>query len=142
MRPLLIVTLTAIAISPAQVAAQNVHSQYILPNTGKPANLCQELMSFVQQPDKTNNSNTQPPSLATAVQAPKLGTPAELPSKDAGLPQQKSGISGQVPPGGIGTAGPQGPAQNPTARSGATTNPAPVQQPQPTTPLAAGKPTS
>lgn len=148
MRPLLTVTLMTIVISPIEVAAQNIRSQYMLPSSGKPANICQELRSFVQQPAKTNNSNTQPQSLATAVQAPKLATPAELPSKDAGLPQQKSGISGQVPSGGIGTAGPQGPTQKSAAHSGATANVAPVQQPgqsqsspQPATPVVASMPT-
>ena len=41
---------------------------------GRPANLCQELVAFVHQPDATKKAGEPPPQLATAVSAKKTAT--------------------------------------------------------------------
>lgn len=113
---------------------------------GKPANLCQELLAFVHQPDPSQKADTQPAQLATSVQAPKQGSEESKPSGTAGTPQQTSGQSGQISNAGPGAAGPQGQSQNAAAPSGATANVAPTlrsapqAQGQPAPPAAPAKP--
>ena len=105
-----------------------------------PANICVELSSFFDQTQKAAASQSptsapgtpQPASAgqqqaaasqhggqsgdtATAVEAPSRGG-ASLPSSQ-GESQQTSGMSGPVPAGGPGAAGPQGNAQE-TSKSG------------------------
>ncbi|MER2267248.1 hypothetical protein [Methylobacterium oxalidis] len=106
-------------------------------SAGKPANLCQELLAFVHQPDPAQKADAQPAQLATAVQAPKTGSEESKPSGTAGAPQQTSGQSGQIPNSGPGAAGPQGQSQNAAAPSGATANVAPNPQ---SAPQAQGQP--
>ena len=88
--------------------------------TGPPANLCQELLAFVKQPDPSQGSDAPPPQLATAVSAKKDDTPSAKPGDGAGAAQQASGQSGQITSSGPGAAGPQGDAQNKAAPAGTT----------------------
>jgi hypothetical protein len=88
--------------------------------TGRPANLCQELLAFVKQPDPSQGSDAPPPQLATAVSAKKDDTPSAKPGDGAGAAQQASGQSGQITSSGPGAAGPQGDAQNKAAPAGTT----------------------
>lgn len=104
--------------------------------TGKPADLCQELVAYLKQPNPNQPpaAGTAPagdakadPKLTTAVQAPKSG---EQPPKAAGdgAPTE-SGLTGPVPNKvGQGAPGPQGaeqktgaPAQSPPAPTVAST---------------------
>lgn len=93
--------------------------------TGKPANLCGELVAYLKQP----NPNQSPaaaaapagdakadPKLTTAVQAPKSG---EQPPKAQGNgAPTESGVSGPIPNQvGQGAPGPQG-AEQKTAAPG------------------------
>jgi len=88
--------------------------------SGTPANLCQELVSFVHQPDPSQGSDAPPPQLATAVSAKKDDAPSVKPGDAAGAAQQASGQSGQITSSGPGAAGPQGEAQNKAAPAGTT----------------------
>lgn len=88
--------------------------------SGTPADLCQELVAFVHQPDAASASDATPPKLATAVSAKKPGDPSAKPSPAGGAAQQTSGQSGQITSSGPGAAGPQGEAQNKAAPSGTT----------------------
>ena len=88
--------------------------------TGRPANLCQELLAFVKQPDPSQGSEAPPPQLATAVSAKKDDTPSAKPGDAAGAAQQASGQSGQITSSGPGAAGPQGDAQNKAVPAGTT----------------------
>ncbi|WP_246696929.1 hypothetical protein [Methylobacterium planeticum] len=84
--------------------------------TGKPANICQELVAFVHPPAPAAAPAGSPaPQAATAVQAPAQGQPAPAASSAAGEPQQKSGLSGPVAQTGPGASGPQGDAQKAAA---------------------------
>lgn len=88
--------------------------------SGTPANLCQELVAFVHQPDSSRGSDAPPPQLATAVSAKKDDAPAAKPGDAAGAAQQASGQSGQITSSGPGAAGPQGETQNQAAPAGTT----------------------
>jgi len=88
--------------------------------TGRLANLCQELLAFVKQPDPSQGSDAPPPQLATAVSAKKDDTPSAKPGDAAGAAQQASGQSGQITSSGPGAAGPQGDAQNKAVPAGTT----------------------
>jgi hypothetical protein len=88
--------------------------------SGTPANLCQELVAFVHQPDAARGSDATPAQQSTAVSAKKPGDPSAKPSDASGAAQQTSGQSGQVTSSGPGAAGPQGEAQNKAAPSGTT----------------------
>jgi len=89
--------------------------------SGKPADLCSEVLAFVHPPAPSAPASTpaqaqaataQPPAhAATAVTAPSQNQGASQPSGSAGAPQQSSSISGQVTPSGPGASGPQGAAQ-------------------------------
>ncbi|GEP05791.1 hypothetical protein [Methylobacterium oxalidis] len=80
--------------------------------TGKPANLCQELVTFVHPPAPAPAPAPAAGGQPTpAVQAPSSGQPGGGASAAAGETQQKSGLSGPVTQTGPGAAGPQGAAQ-------------------------------
>ncbi|AWN42024.1 hypothetical protein DK389_17890 [Methylobacterium durans] len=100
--------------------------------SGKPANLCKELVAYVHppapppaaaapagqpaapggQPAAASGQSAAPGGQpAPAVQAPQPGQPSAGASPAAGETQQKSGLSGPVPQSGPGAAGPQGTAQ-------------------------------
>ncbi|MRI56197.1 hypothetical protein D8770_19860 [Methylobacterium sp. DB1607] len=110
--------------------------------SGKPANLCQELVAFVKQPEPANKAATTPAQQATAVSNPSGKTEGGKPS-DGGEPQKTSGLSGAVnetgngPASGKQTANQSGnPAVNPHAKANAEAkNP-----PPPATPAPAPKP--
>ncbi|WP_336489904.1 hypothetical protein [Methylobacterium nigriterrae] len=80
------------------------------PASGRPANLCKELVAFLHPPAPEPGGGGPPPQAATAVQAPAQDKPVPKPA-DAGAPQQQSGQSGPIPNSGPGAAGPQGNAQ-------------------------------
>jgi hypothetical protein len=128
MRPSIVAALMVSVLS-SLAAAQSETPPPNPPSEGKPANLCQELATFVRQPQEAKKADSQPAQLATAVQASKNADQPVKPSDAAGQPQQASGISGQVSSSGSGAAGPQGGTQNTAAPSGATANVAPSQQP-------------
>jgi hypothetical protein len=102
--------LAAISFPPSAALAQ----------AAKPANLCQELLAFVHQPDPALKADAPPPQLATAVSAKKEGSDSVKPSEVGGAPAQNSGQSGQITASGPGAAGPQGDAQNTAAPAGST----------------------
>ncbi|MER2264532.1 hypothetical protein [Methylobacterium oxalidis] len=79
--------------------------------TGKPANLCQELVTFVHPPAPAPAPAPAGGQPTPAVQAPTSGQPSGGASAAAGETQQKSGLSGPVTQTGPGAAGPQGAAQ-------------------------------
>lgn len=87
--------------------------------SGKPANLCQELVAFVHQPEAATKAAETPPRLATAVTAKASDDASSKPSAP-GTPQASSGQSGQITASGPGAAGPQGDAQNKAAPVGST----------------------
>jgi hypothetical protein len=99
--------------------------------TGKPANLCQELVAFVRQPDPALKADAPPPQLATAVSAKKEGQDSAKPSEVGGAPAQNSGQSGQITASGPGASGPQGDAQNKAAPTGSTATAAGATKPAP-----------
>jgi len=102
--------LAAVTFLPVGALAQSDR-----PPTGKSANLCQELVAFVHQPDPTLKADAPPPQLATAVSAKKEGGDSAKPSEVGGAPAQNSGQSGQITASGPGASGPQGDAQNKAA---------------------------
>ena len=87
--------------------------------SGRPANLCQELVAFIRQPDAARKADEAPPRLATAVSAKKQDDSSAKPSAE-GTPQSTSGQSGQITASGPGASGPQGVTQNEAAPSGST----------------------
>lgn len=89
------------------------------PSSGRPANLCQELVAFVHQPEAVRKAAETPPHLVTAVTAKKSDDTSAKPSAP-GTPQNTSGQSGQITASGPGAAGPQGDAQNKAAPVGST----------------------
>ncbi|BAU89111.1 hypothetical protein MPPM_0506 [Methylorubrum populi] len=110
--------------------------------SGKPANLCQELVAFVKQPEPSNKAATTPAQQATAVSNPSGKTEGGKPS-DGGEPQKTSGLSGAVaetgngPASGKQTGNPSSnqsgnPAVNPHAKANAEAkNPPPPAAPAP-----------
>jgi hypothetical protein len=137
----------------AQTAAPAPAGQPAGPSTrtGKPADLCAELLAFVHPPapaaasapaaaaapasPQAQAAAAQPPAnAATAVTAPAQSGSAPQPSSGGGAPQQSSSLSGQVTPSGPGAAGPQGAAQpgggGPPPASGDAKPPAPQPAPQ------------
>src|SRR5687768_12862948 len=98
----LVVLLSAAALIPAAALAQSEGTAAVSAGSGKPANLCQELVNFVRQPGEAVKADSTPKSLAPPVQATKPGdTPAKA-SDASGAPQTAGGISGQVTASGLG----------------------------------------
>lgn len=89
------------------------------PGTGKPANLCQELVAFARRPETVTKAAETPPQLATAVTARRSDDVSAKPVAD-NTPQSSSGQSGQITASGPGAAGPQGTSQNMAAPAGST----------------------
>lgn len=85
----------AIGLVGAVLAADNACAQERGPATptGRPANLCQELLAFVKQPEPAKEAAATPPQQATAVSNPS-GASQGTPSAAGGNVQQKSGLSG------------------------------------------------
>ncbi|WP_222183221.1 hypothetical protein [Geminicoccus harenae] len=73
-----------------------------------PADLCQELLAFVQRPEEERSEeDDSPPQAATAVEAPSQEEPAPQPEGGNDASQEASGMSGPIAPSGAGTPGPQ-----------------------------------
>ncbi|MHB2209088.1 hypothetical protein [Methylobacterium sp. CM6257] len=86
---------TAIGLVGALLAADNACAQEsgTATPTGRPANLCQELLAFVKQPEPAKQAAVTPPQQSTAVSNPS-GSSQGTPSSSGGDVQQKSGLSG------------------------------------------------
>jgi len=77
------------------------------------ANLCQELLAFVQRPaEERAAEGDSPPQVATAVEAPSQDEPSPQPEGGNDASQEAAGMSGPVAPEGGGTPGPQVGAQD------------------------------
>ncbi|POR39847.1 hypothetical protein CRT23_27320, partial [Methylobacterium sp. V23] len=113
MQALRAMMIVALVLTPAFALAQGASVQPPSDSTGgtgRPANLCQELVAFVKQPEAATKAAETPPQLATAVTAKKSDDTSAKPSAP-GTPQNTSGQSGQITASGPGAAGPQGDAQ-------------------------------
>jgi hypothetical protein len=122
MQALKAMMIAALVLTPAFALAQGASVQSPSDSTGgtgRPANLCQELVAFVKQPEAATKAAETPPQLATAVTAKKSDDTSAKPSAP-GTPQNTSGQSGQITASGPGAAGPQGDAQNKSAPVGST----------------------
>jgi len=122
MQALKAMMIAALVLIPAFALAQGASVQPPSDSTGgtgRPANLCQELVAFVKQPEAATKAAETPPQLATAVTAKKSDDTSAKPSAP-GTPQSTSGQSGQITASGPGAAGPQGDAQNKSAPVGST----------------------
>jgi hypothetical protein len=115
-----------VAVSSGVCAQEDPLLRSTLPNAaggsrvGKPANICQELLAYVRQPDPAPKPAAQTAQLSTAVNAPSRSAVEAKPDQAAGAPQQASGLSGQVTTSGPGASGPQGATQNAAAPTGST----------------------
>lgn len=99
--------------------------------TGRPANLCQELLAFVKQPEPAKAAAATPPQQATAVSNPS-GASQGTPSAAGGDVQQKSGLSGPTPAGSpnqAGTDAQRGPASKASQDAPSAAKPAPAPHP-------------
>lgn len=108
---------------------------------GRPANLCQELVAFVCQPEASMKAVETPQQLATAVTARKSSEPSEKPSA-LGTPQNTAGFAGQITASGPGAACPQGAVQNNAAPAGSTTTASGPAKAAPVTAPAAPRPSA
>lgn len=88
------------------------------PAPGKPANLCQELVAFVRQPEPAKAAATTPASQATAVSNPSGKTEGGKPS-EAGGTASPAGLSGTATAGG-----PKSEANRPAEAKNAEAKPA------------------
>ncbi|QIJ73465.1 hypothetical protein GU700_01960 [Methylobacterium sp. NI91] len=134
--------LAASALLVGAAAAQDAAPAAPPVASGKPANLCQELVAFVKQPEPANKAATTPPQQATAVSNPSGKTEGGKPS-DGGEPQKTSGLSGAVSETGNGPApGKQtnNPSGNPAVNPHAKANAEAKSPPPPATPAPAPKP--
>lgn len=135
--------IAALVLTPAIALAQGAPTWPSNGNgtrAGEPANLCQELVAFVHQPEAATKAAETPPQLATAVTAKKSDESSAKPSAP-GTPQNTSGQSGQITASGPGAAGPQGDAQNKAAPTGSTaTASGPVKDAPAATPAAPAAP--
>lgn len=122
MQALKAMTIAVLVLAPGFALAQDIP---IRPSSdgsrsaGRPANLCQELIAFVHQPEAATKAAETPSQLATAVTAKKSDDTSAKPSAP-GTSQNTSGQSGQITASGRGAAGPQGDAQNKAAPAGST----------------------
>jgi len=117
----------------ALLGAGNAHAQESGPAapTGRPANLCQELLAFVKQPEPAKAAAATPPQQATAVSNPS-GASQGTPSSAGGDVQQKSGLSGPTPVGSphqTGTDAQRGPASQAAKDAPTAAKPAPAPHP-------------
>jgi hypothetical protein len=105
----------AIGLAGALLGADNALAQEsgTAAPSGRPANLCQELLAFVKQPEPAKEAAATPPQQATAVSNPS-GASQGTASSAGGDVQQKSGLSGPTPggsPNQAGTDAQRGPAK-------------------------------
>ncbi|CAO4156481.1 Fe-S oxidoreductase [Methylorubrum thiocyanatum] len=137
--------LAACALLASAAAAQDA-APAAQPASGKPANLCQELVAFVKQPEPANKAAATPPQQATAVSNPSGKTEGGKPA-DGGEPQKTSGLSGSVsetgngPAPGKATSNPASdPSGNPAVNPNAKANAEAKNPPPPAAPAPAPKP--
>ncbi|MGU3360088.1 hypothetical protein ACLBWX_07135 [Methylobacterium sp. M6A4_1b] len=90
--PFIALLLSSCLVAPA-VFAQDAAPTPATPPAKGPANLCQELIAFVQKPEEKKQEAATPAKQATAV-SNSSGKSEGQPSTGAGEPQQKSGLSG------------------------------------------------
>ena len=114
----------AIGLAGALLVADNALAQEsgTAAPSGRPANLCQELLAFVKQPEPAKEAAATPPQQATAVSNPS-GASQGTASSAGGDVQQKSGLSGPTPggsPNQAGTDAQRGPANQPKDEPAAT----------------------
>jgi hypothetical protein len=122
----------AIGLAGALLVADNALAQEsgTAAPSGRPANLCQELLAFVKQPEPAKEAAATPPQQATAVSNPS-GASQGTASSAGGDVQQKSGLSGPTPggsPNQAGTDAQRGPA-NQAKDAPAATKPASAPHP-------------
>lgn len=97
----------AFALSVGLAAAQEAAPAPAAPEPGKPANLCQELVAFVKQPEPAKQAAATPPQQATAVSNPSGRTEGGKPADAAGT-EKHAGLSGTAT-----EAGPKSEANRP-----------------------------
>lgn len=112
----------AIGLAGALLVADNAVAQEsgTAAPSGRPANLCQELLAFVKQPEPAKEAAATPPQQATAVSNPS-GASQGTPSSAGGDVQQKSGLSGPTKsegPNQAGASADRGGQANPAAKDG------------------------
>lgn len=90
--PFAALLLSSCLVAPAAFAQDAAPAPAAAPTKG-PANLCQELVAFVQKPEEKKQEAATPAKQATAV-SNSSGKSEGQPSTGAGEPQQKSGLSG------------------------------------------------
>lgn len=90
--PFAALLLSSCLVAPAAFAQDAAPAPAAAPAKG-PANLCQELVAFVQKPEEKKQEAATPAKQATAV-SNSSGKSEGQPSTGAGEPQQKSGLSG------------------------------------------------
>jgi hypothetical protein len=122
----------AIGLAGALLVADNALAQEsgTAAPSGRPANLCQELLAFVKQPEPAKEAAATPPQQATAVSNPSGASQGKA-SSAGGDVQQKSGLSGPTPggsPNQAGTDAQRGPA-NQAKDAPAATKPASAPHP-------------
>lgn len=122
----------AIGLAGALLVADNALAQEsgTAAPSGRPANLCQELLAFVKQPEPAKEAAATPPQQAIAVSNPS-GASQGTASSAGGDVQQKSGLSGPTPggsPNQAGTDAQRGPA-NQAKDAPAATKPASAPHP-------------
>ncbi|SFL19308.1 hypothetical protein [Methylorubrum salsuginis] len=108
----------AFALSVGLAAAQDAAPAPAAPEPGKPANLCQELVAFVKQPEPAKAAATTPPQQATAVSNPSGKTEGGKPS-EAGGTASPAGLSGTAT-----ASGPKSEANRPAEGKPADAKPA------------------
>lgn len=108
----------SVGLAAAQDAAPATPPAPAAPEPGKPANLCQELVAFVKQPEPAKAAATTPASQATAVSNPSGKTEGGKPS-EAGGSQKSAGLSGTV-----NESGPKSEANRPAEAKNAEAKPA------------------
>ncbi|MBB2961571.1 hypothetical protein [Methylobacterium sp. R2-1] len=131
-----------VGVAAAQDAGQSAPPAAPQVASGKPANLCQELVAFVKQPEPANKAAATPQQQATAVSNPSGKTEGGKPA-DGGEPQKSSGLSGAVSETGNGpTPGKQSGNQagEPTMKPHAKANAEAKNPPPPAAPAPSPKP--
>ncbi len=108
----------SVGLAAAQDAAPATPPAPAAPEPGKPANLCQELVAFVKQPEPAKAAATTPPQQATAVSNPSGKTEGGKPS-EAGGTASPAGLSGTATAGG-----PKSEANRPAEAKAAEAKPA------------------
>lgn len=115
--PIAALLLSSCLAAPAALAQDAAPAPAPAPVKG-PANLCQELVAFVQKPEEKKQEAATPAKQATAV-SNSSGKSDGQPSPGAGDTQQKSGLSG---PTNSDTKAPSSEAKAPSSEAKAPTS--------------------